>query len=224
MKRGAPLQRKTPMPRGKGLTVSRPFPGTVRLTKQTRPRSTHDDGTITLDLPDTPQTRYAVEEARRALANRQRSIEAGSPALAAIPDAPKRLRKGDGSFSKATKAAILKRDGGCVGCGVTEGLNFQHRQARGMGGTSDPAVSAVTNGILLCGSGTTGCHGWAESHPEAAEDHGWSVPQWADPASVPVLHHRLGWIRLSDNGEIIVTREAPPQHCATMVAVRKADS
>jgi len=228
VKRGGPLKRKTEMNRGKGF--SKPFPGTVRVSTQTRSAGTHDDGVIHMDLRDTPETREVISriaaiDARRAMENRQRSLEAGSPAYQPPVAPPKRQPKGDGSFSKATKDLIVMRDEGrCAGCGVMGQMNFQHRQARAMGGTSDAAVSAVTNGMLLCGSGTTGCHGWAESHPELAEDHGWSVPQWADPASMPVLVANLGWVRLNADGTRTLLADAPPQHCATMVATRKEDA
>lgn len=44
-----------------------------------------------------------------------------------------------------------------------------------MGGSSDPEISAITNALTLCGSGTTGCHGWVEKHRAMAEDAGYLV-------------------------------------------------
>lgn len=40
--------------------------------------------------------------------------------------------------------------------------------------------------MLLCGSGTTGCHGWVHGHPAEAYRLGWLVHSWHDPASVPL--------------------------------------
>jgi len=75
---------------------------------------------------------------------------------------------------------VTLRDAECVRCrrGVP---NRHHRQGR------DPFNSTPANLILLCGSGTTGCHGWAHSHPVEARQHGIIVPSWADPAEVPIL-------------------------------------
>jgi hypothetical protein len=80
-----------------------------------------------------------------------------------------------GEFSAPARAAIYEAGGGrCIGCGSAQ-VTAQHRHARGMGGTSNVEVSKAVNGIPLCGSGTTGCHGWAELHPLMAELLGWRL-------------------------------------------------
>lgn len=63
-----------------------------------------------------------------------------------------------------------------------------------MGGTSDSSINDPTNLVLLCGSGTTGCHGEIESHRERAIEHGWLVPRrdLREPADVPVFT-AAGW-------------------------------
>ena len=105
-----------------------------------------------------------------------------------------------------TRLLVADRDRWrCVRCGrdLSDGSgNIQHRRARGMGGTHDPVVNAASNLIVLCGSGVTGCHGWVETHREEARRHGWAVPQWAHPESVPVTY-RDGVYLLSDDGERI---------------------
>lgn len=55
-----------------------------------------------------------------------------------------------------------------------------------MGGTRDSAANSPANLIALCGSGTTGCHGWVESHREQARADGYLVPRGSDPQKVPV--------------------------------------
>jgi len=96
------------------------------------------------------------------------------------------------------RALVVDRDRGrCLRCGGPGG-NVHHRTARGMGGGSDRAHSPA-NLIVLCGSGTTGCHGWVEAHPRAAIILGYRVPRWLDPAEVPVLDVD-GWVRLSHDG------------------------
>lgn len=104
-------------------------------------------------------------------------------------------RRASSTFDDATVAAILERDGRrCVRHGGVlygdRGIHWsvQHRRARGMGGTVRPDTSQPQNGIALCGSATTGCHGWVEAHPAEAEANGWRVPQAGDPLKVPVVY------------------------------------
>jgi hypothetical protein len=65
--------------------------------------------------------------------------------------------------------------------------SVQHRKPAGMGGTKSPMFNSPANVVLLCGSGTTKCHGWVEQHRLASLIAGWLVSQYADPAEVPVL-------------------------------------
>lgn len=68
-----------------------------------------------------------------------------------------------------------------------------------MGGSSRSSTRSAANGIVLCGSGTTGCHGHVESHRDEARDHGWIVKQHEEPCDVPVT--RLGFkYRLDEDG------------------------
>jgi len=72
-----------------------------------------------------------------------------------------------------------------------------------MGGTVDPDVDLPSNIGLLCGSGTTGCHGWVERNRTAAEAEGWLVPRRDPrrPADVPVC--RRGRLELlADDGQV----------------------
>jgi len=66
-----------------------------------------------------------------------------------------------------------------------------------MGGSRWEGINDPANLITLCGTGTTGCHGWVESHPEWAKAHGWSVSvhQRDQVAQTPVWTWR-GWVRL----------------------------
>lgn len=104
-------------------------------------------------------------------------------------------------FSSATVARVLERDrGACVRCGRSVDLSARgiawsvhHRRPRGMSGSRNPLVSAASNALTLCGSGTTGCHGAVESDRDSARQRGYLVPQWRDPADVPVLHRVHGW-------------------------------
>lgn len=63
--------------------------------------------------------------------------------------------------------------------------SFHHRQPRGAGGTRRPDVNAAFNLLLLCGTGTTGCHGRIESRRTEAYTAGWLVRTGLDPANTP---------------------------------------
>lgn len=76
----------------------------------------------------------------------------------------------------------------CERCGGGNGpFSIQHRRARGMGGSRREDTNNPSNLVLLDGSGTTGCHGFLESHPALALAEGMRVPQHADPATTPLL-------------------------------------
>lgn len=96
----------------------------------------------------------------------------------------------------ATRRLVLDRAAGaCELCGrlLHDGTRWlgdhshHHRRPRGMGGSRDAATNTAANLLLLCGSGTTGCHGTVESDRTAALEHGWLVAQGQDPATTPVL-------------------------------------
>lgn len=96
---------------------------------------------------------------------------------------------------RATREQVWWRDRDrCVMCGKST-RQIHHRRPRGMGGTRDPLVNDPSNLLLLCGSGTTGCHGWVESHRAEALRDGWLVSKWGDPAAVPIsVGHRAIWL------------------------------
>lgn len=97
---------------------------------------------------------------------------------------------------------VRERDGHvCVRCGTGYSLTTQHRVSRGMGGTRQPWVNLPANLITLCGSGTTGCHGWVEANPREAMRLGLAVSRYADPQTVPV-HTWRGLLWLRNDGTI----------------------
>lgn len=97
----------------------------------------------------------------------------------------------------------LRANGYCERCGV--GLNgkavsIHHRRPRRMGGTSDPIINTVPNLLLVCGSGTTGCHGWIESNRTAAYQSGWLLHSGQDPESIPAQIYGKGFRLLTSQG------------------------
>jgi hypothetical protein len=99
-----------------------------------------------------------------------------------MSDIPIRIRK-----------LVKNRDQGvCRRC-ETPGNNIHHRIGRGMGGTSRDDVNNLAALVTLCGSGTTGCHGYITSHPTEAYETGWSIRRSnPDPAADIPLMDLLG--------------------------------
>lgn len=111
----------------------------------------------------------------------------------------------------AYELVTLRDAGVCVKClrrHTVFGISRDHRKNRSAGG-----LTVVSNLQLLCGDGTTGCHGWATVNPELAVSEGWAVPAWpaADPRQwparrwVPASHHmyRLAWVLYDDDGGVL---------------------
>lgn len=97
--------------------------------------------------------------------------------------------------TRDTCAAVDERDEyRCARCGrYVDGGSRHHRQLRRFGDHSS------SNLLLLCGSGTTGCHGLV--HSKVAESYalGLLVHSWHEPAAVPVLTVQ-GWALLDNEG------------------------
>lgn len=85
----------------------------------------------------------------------------------------------------------------CERCGKAGANNAHHRMNRSVGGRHD-----LSNLLLLCGSGTTECHGDVTANPERAHRDGYTVYSYEIPADrrVKLLH---GWALLGDSGEIV---------------------
>ncbi|CAH0253756.1 hypothetical protein [Microbacterium sp. Bi128] len=120
-----------------------------------------------------------------------------------------------GEFPDAVVDLIWERDRGCCAlCGVGlvwerrgepfGGWSVQHREARKQGGAKGrPWVARAANGVVLCGTGTTGCHGDVEHHSDNVKPvWGFSVSALGirRPVEVPLRHAALGWVLLNDAG------------------------
>lgn len=79
-----------------------------------------------------------------------------------------------GGYCEARTPACLA-PGGFLATLTRDRVSLHHRQPRGMGGTSDIGVHALSRLVLICGTGTTGCHGHLEYHRAWAYKGGWLV-------------------------------------------------
>lgn len=102
------------------------------------------------------------------------------------------------------KAKVCERAGGCCErCGRDlEGQRYSihHRKPRRMGGTKDPEINSLCNLMLLCGTGTTGCHGYVEDRRLEAMHLGYLLASWEDPSGAVVHVHGRGSCYLLADG------------------------
>jgi hypothetical protein len=106
---------------------------------------------------------------------------------------------------QAYDIALARDEGRCQKCHRGSPLTRDHRLNRSQGGLSTPA-----NLQILCGSGTTGCHGEVTHDLEMALREGWRVPAWADPLRWPAARYfpsvagtvRKGWALYDDAGGV----------------------
>lgn len=95
---------------------------------------------------------------------------------------------------KKLRDAVLERDDWtCQRCGRVIGdeyqffcgYSLQHRDPRGMGGSK--LRHTYANLVTVCGTGTTMCHGYMESHRTESYRDGWLVPNGETPEEWPIL-------------------------------------
>lgn len=118
-------------------------------------------------------------------------------------------RQRDTGPSIETRALVAERANFCceacgrslytLEVGWTFPHSFHHRRPRGMGGTTRPETNSPANLLLLCGTGTSNCHGWIEANRTWAISLGLLLPQTADPAGT-VVELLRGRVTLTDHG------------------------
>lgn len=121
----------------------------------------------------------------------------GSSPWRAKPKASQRLSASRRVYAETRRRVWERDDGLCVACRGAGG-QVHHRVPRGMGGASrSTETHTLPNVLLLCPT----CHGWIETHRDAAYTAGWLVHRGQDPALVPVL--RWGrWVLLDSGGGV----------------------
>lgn len=124
----------------------------------------------------------------------------------------KRRPARDTGPSRAVRAAVWAREGGaCAACGTSLAgwaYSVQHRAARGIGGTSDPAANRAPNLVLLCGGALTGCHGLAEARDPVMHSRGFWIYSWESAALYPVALAGGATVWLGEDGTYLTE---PPE-------------
>lgn len=116
---------------------------------------------------------------------------------------PRASRETQADKRAAYAVATARDEETCQRCLRAPGSNRDHRLNRSQGGLTVPS-----NLQLLCGSGTTGCHGWRTENLRAALEDGWRVPAGQDPKEWPArrwLRTKVGtlhaaWVLYDDSG------------------------
>jgi hypothetical protein len=112
-----------------------------------------------------------------------------------------------GPTPETVKLVVARDYRGCALCGSTvqghRGWDWsvQHRMARKGGGTVRAFINLPGNLVLLCGSGTVGCHFRVESNGLWARENGFKVREGVTlPADTPIEHAVHGRVLLADDG------------------------
>ena len=91
------------------------------------------------------------------------------------------------------------------------GWSAHHRKPRGAGGVFGAAaelIRSAANCLILCGSGTTGCHGWVEKNRALALEMGLLISRLGvgdefDPDRVRVQRRDKTWWLLTRSGRAV---------------------
>ena len=117
------------------------------------------------------------------------------PDAASAPKQVMAVRKAPGNTgpSRLVREEVMARDSfRCCGCGVGiigRDWSMQHRNARGMGGTSREEINSPANLLVLCGLSTTpgSCHLRCEQRDPVMHERGLWLKSWQNPFTEPVL-------------------------------------
>lgn len=96
-------------------------------------------------------------------------------------------RSGDGGTCEARTVDCLAAPDGALRRLSRRQISIHHRKTRGMGGTRRVDVNELHHLLVVCGDGTTGCHGWIGRYPALARERGLIVWQAEDARTIPLV-------------------------------------
>lgn len=102
------------------------------------------------------------------------------------------------TYQQARRRVYDRDQGRCVVCGRwIDAGSVHHRQGR-----SGPDPHRLSNLILCCGTGTTGCHGRIHANPAWAYAQGLMVRRHSTDTTTDVpVHTWAGILLLTDQGD-----------------------
>lgn len=80
-------------------------------------------------------------------------------------------------------------------------VSVHHRRPRMMGGSKDEMLHKSANLIVLCGSGTSGCHGWVESNRAKARELGFLIQKIESATEIPFQDVSQVWWQIDNDGQ-----------------------
>jgi hypothetical protein len=117
-----------------------------------------------------------------------------APVCTALDEATCRYRAKERARSHSLANTLV-----CERCGSPVPCTLHHRRKRSH--MPKDRMWELSNCVMLCGHGTTGCHGWVEHNPDAAAAEGWHVRSWEEPRDVPVQPwYAITKVLLNDRG------------------------
>jgi hypothetical protein len=69
-----------------------------------------------------------------------------------------------------------------------------------MGGSKNEMLHETANLIVLCGTGTSGCHGWVESNRAKARELGYLIQKIESAQEIPFQDEKGLWWQLDNLG------------------------
>lgn len=99
----------------------------------------------------------------------------------------------------SVRADLRERAHGCCEvCGHSGATNAHHRVNQSQGGRD-----TLGNLLLVCGSGTTGCHGRITTNPAWARAQGYTVRSTFEPTAIPLVR----WSRWTGQPETVLLHD-----------------
>ncbi len=79
--------------------------------------------------------------------------------------------------------------------------SVHHRRPRMMGGSKNAMLHEMANLIVLCGTGTSGCHGWIESNRAIARELGYLIQKIESAEEIPFQDKSGLWFKIDNKGK-----------------------
>ena len=104
-----------------------------------------------------------------------------------------------------TRFAVLGRGGyKCERCRqdfIGKPISIHHRRPRMMGGSKNAELHKPANLLALCGTGTSGCHGWVESNRDKARELGYLIAKVESAEQIPFKDLNGDWWQIDNYGQ-----------------------